>query len=188
MRSDEQLIQLTLQGEQKAFEELITRYYRHLYLSILRIVRKDKEAEDVLQETLWQIYRSLPTYRSEGFKTWITRIAVNKAIDWNRKQRRQTKQEKAGSAEEAEMILSRTQPDQPVEEALIREEEKAAIAAILEELPDKYRSVLYRYYIEDQSYQEIAEAEALPVNTVAARLHRAKRLFRTRWEERIRHD
>ena len=188
MRSDEQLIQLTLQGEQKAFEELITRYYRHLYLSILRIVRKDKEAEDVLQETLWQIYRSLPTYRSEGFKTWITRIAVNKAIDWNRKQRRLAGRETSGLPEEAEMSRGRIQHDQPVEEALLRKEKKADIAAVLEELPDKYRSVLYRYYIEDQSYQEIAEAESLPVNTVAARLHRAKRLFRTRWEERIRHE
>lgn len=188
MRSDEQLIQLTLQGEQKAFEELIMRYYRHLYLSILRIVRQDKEAEDVLQEALWQIYRSLPAYRSEGFKTWITRIAVNKAIDWNRKQRHLLERKTVGTTEEAEWIPGPTQPCKPVEDTLLREEEKTAVAAILEELPDKYRSVLYRYYIEDQSYQEIAEAEGLPVNTVAARLHRAKRLFRTRWEERIRDD
>ncbi len=188
MRSDEQLIRLTLQGEPNAFEELIRPYHRHLYLCVLRIVRRDSEAEDVLQEALWQIYRSLPTYRSVGFKTWITRIAVNKAIDWNRKQRRLVERETTGSPEEAEMNLDRTQHDQSVEEELLRKEKKADIAAVLEELPDKYRSVLYRYYIENQSYQEIAEAESLPVNTVAARLHRAKRLFRTRWEERIRHE
>lgn len=63
------------------FRWLVQEYGTYIYRVTYSVLHDAKEAEDAAQETFLQIYKSLPEYRSQGLKTWMTRIAVNKAID-----------------------------------------------------------------------------------------------------------
>lgn len=75
-------------GDEEAFGQLIERYKSYLMAVILPVVRDPLEAQDVLQETFWQIYRSLPGYHCGNLKFWLARIATHKAVDWCRNRER----------------------------------------------------------------------------------------------------
>ena len=56
------------------------------FTTVYGVLRNEKDAEDAAQEVFLKIYTSLPQYEKQGFKTWISRIAVNHAIDMKRRQ------------------------------------------------------------------------------------------------------
>ncbi|KQO13830.1 RNA polymerase subunit sigma [Paenibacillus sp. Leaf72] len=138
------------------------------------------DAEDVTQEVLLQIHRSLPECRLEGFKTWVTRIAVNRAIDWKRS--------KARKPEELSEYVDNLGPGtdgqgtaMPAERAAIEREEKRYIREQVEQLPDNYREVVNAYYIEQKSYEEISSSTGLERKSVESRLYRARNWIKRHW-------
>ncbi|HZG59424.1 MAG TPA: sigma factor [Anoxybacillus sp.] len=86
---DEALIAKVKKGNEHAFRLLVEKYRHYLFKTVYAIIRNEKDAEDVTQEVFVRIYLSLPQYQSQGFKTWMTCIAVNYAIDVKRKMQRQ---------------------------------------------------------------------------------------------------
>src|SRR5262245_24747286 len=75
---DEVLAHRAAQGDESAFEALVTRFQGRVYRLVRRLTRSDGDAEDVLQETFLQAYRGLHAFRSEArFSTWLYRIATN---------------------------------------------------------------------------------------------------------------
>lgn len=74
---------------------LVEQYSQHVFQTAYSVLKNAKEAEDAAQEVFLQVYKSLPEYRSQGFKTWITRICVNKAIDAKRKISRRREEQMA---------------------------------------------------------------------------------------------
>jgi len=81
---------------------LIDKYSQHVYHVAYSVLRNDQDAQDAAQEAFIQIYKSLPDYRSEGFKTWISRIAFHKAIDAKRKLGRRSAEDLGGD----EMVVN----------------------------------------------------------------------------------
>jgi DNA-directed RNA polymerase specialized sigma24 family protein len=81
---DEQRVQRFLSGDQEAFREIVDVYKAYVFAIILNFVKQQDEAENVVQEVFMQIYRSLPQYRFQSFKSWIGKISITKAIDWQR--------------------------------------------------------------------------------------------------------
>ncbi|GJM73069.1 hypothetical protein HMSSN036_52850 [Paenibacillus macerans] len=75
------------------FRWLVQEYGTYIYRVTYSVLHDAKEAEDAAQETFLQIYKSLPEYRSQGLKTWMTRIAVNKAIDLKRRRDRRKEEQ-----------------------------------------------------------------------------------------------
>ena len=86
MQSDNQLIQKAQKGDNKAFEELVTRYDK-LVLNIAYAYRNDKDdADDIYQEVFLRVFRGLKNFQSRSkFSTWLYRIAVNVCIEFKRK-------------------------------------------------------------------------------------------------------
>ena len=82
---DEDWVDLILAGDTEAFRLLIDRYANYIYQAAYGVLRNGKDAEDVAQEAFVQIFLSLPRYQRKGLKSWMARIAVNKAIDYRRK-------------------------------------------------------------------------------------------------------
>jgi RNA polymerase sigma factor (sigma-70 family) len=159
----------------------VERYRTYLYQVVLSVVRHPKDAEDVTQEAFLKIYRSLSQYRQQGFKTWITRIAVNKAIDHTRKLRN-AKEETVASMEE--WVPDGGPPEGSwVEEILLRKEKSAHFYRRLQELPDNYRDVVIAFYIEEKSYQQIAADQTIELKTVESKLYRARQWIRKHWKE-----
>jgi len=166
-------------GDANAFREFADTYSQYLFQVAYSVLRSVKDAEDVTQETMMKIYSSLPQYRGQGFKTWITRIAVNKAIDYKRSHDRK----REALTDEWEQHLPVARSVNPVEEIVLKRQERELIRRKIRELPDSYRDVVFAFYIEEKSYQQIAEEQNLALKTVESKLYRAKKYMKKHWKE-----
>ncbi|MGY4758087.1 RNA polymerase sigma factor [Paenibacillus caseinilyticus] len=169
-----------MDGDREAFRELVERYGTDLYKAVYSVLHSAGDAEDVTQEVLLKIYSSLPQYRHGGLKTWLTRIAVHKAIDYKRSKDRKREQ----LTEEWEAIGEAARsPGSPVEEKVLRRDRRERVRENLERLPGAYRDVVVAFYLEDKSYQQIADEQQVAVKTVESKLYRAKQYMRKAWRE-----
>ncbi len=165
-------------GDEEAFTQLIDQYKGYLMATILPVVRDPVEAQDVLQETFWQVYRSLSSYRGGNLKFWLARIATHKAIDWCRERERRNRE-----------LLHDSPGDLRPGSALSAEEEyfshtaKGRLASLLQALPPPYRTTMAGYLLEGKSYRQLADEAGVSVKTVESRLYRARRILRNEYEE-----
>lgn len=171
-------IERTIAGETEAFRCLIDKYSPYLYHVIYSVLRSTKDAEDVTQEVLLKIYASLPQYRHQGLKTWMTRIAVNKAIDFKRAMERKREQ-LSGEIEE----LVTPDEEYSLEDEVLNKQQQQRIREYLDHMPDNYREVVVAFYMEEKSYQEIATEQGVALKTVESKLYRAKQWIRKHWKE-----
>lgn len=176
----ERLITRILQGDQGAFRELVNMYSKHVFHTAYSVLRDVKEAEDASQEVFIQVFKALPQYRSEGFKTWITRITLNKSIDLKRKIVRRSPEQQGEREEELERIPSR---DEDTLNLLIHKEKKHELRQKVLSLPDNHREVITAFYLEEKNYEQIACELGVTVKTVESKLYRARQWIRKTWKE-----
>ena len=176
--SDAALIEGVLEGNDHAFRLLVEKYRNDVFRTVFAVLRDQKEAEDAAQEVFIKIYTSLPQYENQGFKTWMTRIAVNHAIDVKRKQVRR----KGEIVETIEQQALGT-PKDGIEKELIENERQRLVMKRLNELPDNYRDVIYGFYIAEKSYQELADEQKVQVKTIEMKLYRARHWMKKNWKE-----
>lgn len=173
------LIDQIRRGDQAAFRMLVERYGQHVFQTAYSVLKNAKEAEDAAQEVFLQIYKSLPDYRSQGLKTWITRIAVNKAIDAKRKLGRRREDQMA----EGELIEHLPSSEEDVLRRLVRKEKQLLLERKMDSLPAQHKDILIQFYIEEKSYDQIAREQQIAVKTVESRLYRARSWIRKHWKE-----
>ena len=169
--SDTELVELAT-NDLAAFGELVRRHQDFVYGAALRIVRNPVMAQDLAQEAFVRAHRALGGFRGQSqVRSWLYRIATNLAL--NAVQRRKE-------------YPSDSLPDQPARRDPARDTEVSALRHELEsaisELPDKLKKPLVLREYEHMSYQEIADALDLPINTVRTRILRARRSLRERME------
>lgn len=142
-----------------------------VFTAVLKIVADKTVAEDIAQEAFLQAYQSRTSFRGESaFATWLTRIAINKAIDYCRWQRSQPL---------PEVIPTNQASHEPCPLLeLIAKEDAWQLREQIQTLPPLYRRTINQYYFLDLSYQEIAKEEGISVKTVESRLYRARTLLR----------
>jgi len=167
-----------LAGETDAFRAIIETYQAYLYRAVYPILNDRKDAEDVLQEAFVKIFVSLPRYQHQGFKTWITRIAVNTAIDYRRK--RSNRREYLTDTHEEHAMPA---IDNAAELEVVRKERGELIAKYVNDLPANYREVVVAFYLEEKSYQQIADEQGIEIKTVASKLFRARTWMKKHWKE-----
>jgi len=181
-RGDEQLVADFLHGDVSAYEELVRRYSRPIFNFAYRMVGSYADADDVAQDVFVQVYKSLPTARTDlPFKPWLYVIARNKCLDQLKRKRPLLFAEVDGPDDEGAGIADRVVDSDPLPEELA---ERADLQRILHEavqtLPERYRQVVAMRYTGELSFTEIADALNLPENTVKTHFHRAKALLRQR--------
>jgi RNA polymerase sigma factor (sigma-70 family) len=150
-----------------------------MYQLIFGIIRNKADTEDVLQEAVIKIYAALPLYQNRGLKTWLSRIAVNTAIDYKRKNYRIREL----PASDPEDLPTAPLDLLPVEQWLTNQERRIAIHKNLNDMPSHYKLVINAYYYEQKTYQEISIEQDIPLKTVESQLYRAKQWLRERWKE-----
>jgi RNA polymerase sigma-70 factor, ECF subfamily len=162
-----ELLQRFAAGNLEAFEVLFRQHQREVYAWIVRIVRDSGAAEDLTVETFWRIYRARMRFDpAEGhFRAWARRIATNAALDHLRHARRETE-------------LSEDYPAVARGDPAVRSELRTRIRRAFLELPAKYRLVATLALIEDEPYNEIAEAVGISAALVKVRVFRAVRMLR----------
>lgn len=176
---EDKLILKIRRGDRSAFRELVDRYGDYVYKVAYSVLRDEKEAEDAAQETFLQVYKSLPDYRLQGFKTWITRISLNKAIDLKRK--RDRRQEEHWDPVEVDTQVSQDEPEMVQE--LIDDERRVALREKISVLPQGHRAVVSAFYLQGKSYEDIASELQVTVKTVESKLYRARVWMRENWKE-----
>ncbi|PLR85626.1 RNA polymerase subunit sigma [Bacillus canaveralius] len=175
--TDQVLIDKVKGGSDHAFRLIVEKYRNDVFRTAFAVLRDQKEAEDAAQEVFLKIYLSLPHYENQGFKTWLTRIAVNHAIDVKRKQVRRR--------EDVMDLVDDLNPGHPssVEIEVITRERRDLVRKRLHELPENYRDVIYGFYIEEKSYQKMAEEQHVQVKTIETKLYRARQWIKAHWKE-----
>ncbi|GAF65520.1 putative RNA polymerase [Bacillus sp. TS-2] len=171
----EDLIQKAKEGDELAFRQIVQEHRAYVIAAIMPIIKNPKDAEELAQDVFVRVFYALPQYEARGFKTWITRIAVNMAIDERRKRIRR-KEEELGDWEGS------TSPSD-IEEHLIKKETKRLVHEKIGTVPVNYRKVLIAFYIEEKSYQEIAQEQQVEVKTIETKLYRARKWVKERWKE-----
>jgi RNA polymerase sigma factor (sigma-70 family) len=173
--SDAELVERALHGSQDAYRALMGRHASAVLNVIARIVREAGAAEELAQDTFVKAFGALrsfdPAYK---FSNWILRIAHNTAIDYLRRRRPDTvsiDEESPGQAVTEALVDDReASPFDRAAHADLRADLEKALAAIRPE----YRRMVVMRYLEDLSYEDIAEVLDLPLGTVKSHLHRAR--------------
>ncbi len=171
--TDEQLVQVYLNGDERVFSVLVDRYMKHLYNFVLQFVNDRSVAEDIVQETFVKVWKHLDRFDgAKSFKTWIFAIAKNTTYDVLKKKKtipfsvftdevgNNALENIADKSEKAEDILDR----QATAEELTK---KLAL------LTPVYRSLLVLHYQEGFTLHEVSEILQEPYNTIKSRHQRA---------------
>ena len=173
------LVELARRGDQEAYGELVNRYERRLLRVIGRFVSDREIARDLAQDTFIKVYRQLDKFdTSRRFGPWLFRIGVNRTLDHLRKQKRRGRRP----------LFSEVSKDRPLDphsadprgDLDLSEE----VAAVLDQIPEKYRKVLILRDLENFPTSEIAAIEGRKEATIRWRLAEARNMFAERWTAR----
>jgi RNA polymerase sigma-70 factor (ECF subfamily) len=167
------------------FEAVVREHQAAVFRTLARMTGGGAHVEDLAQEVFLRLYRALPEFRGEAaLSTYLYRIVVNVAQDeWKRrrKEREFTATAPTQDGDAAEEWLENLPGDRlhsharTPEELLADSEVERAVDAALLELPEAERAVLVLYHQEDCSYEAIAAALRMPINTVRTHLHRGRK-------------
>ena len=163
-----------MQGNNAAFDILLNRHKDRLFNYIYFIVRSKEVAEDIFQETFVKVITTLQQgrYTNDGkFSAWITRIAHNLVIDQFRAER----SENIISNDESEIDLLNDAKlvEGNIENKLVNEQVLKDVRALVDELPDCQREVVFMRYYQDLSFKEIADITGVSINTALGRMRYA---------------
>ncbi len=183
MTDENLLIKKAIEGDQESFEKIVNFYKNYVFAIILNFIKDKEEVENVAQEVFLQIYLSLPKYKEDNFKAWISRITSNKAIDSLRLKRSKFREEVTQEEDQLEKFYIGSDKD-PLTE-IIERENTQELDDIIGSLPEIYQEVIRKFYFEGMSYIEIAEEEKLSVKTIESRLYRGRNMLREKWRERL---
>ena len=173
--TNEALALLYVGGNNKAFDELLTRTQSNLFAYIMFVVRNEDVANDIFQETFVKVITKLQQGRytdSGKFSFWLTRIAHNAIMDWYRMQKSERIIDLADDND-----LSNLKGDQILdsyrESELINDQVRADVKKMMEMLPAPQREVVFMRFYQQLSFKEIAELTGVSINTSLGRMRYA---------------
>ena len=174
--SDNELVELALSGSREAWRELVKRYYRMISVTVFRITG-GREADDVVQEVLIQLFRSLGSFRKESsFSTFLYRLTLNTACREVKKMTNLSSMVAIGADIVEKMIDSSAEADDSFK-VVEKEEMEKMVRMALEKIPSDLRMYLVLSVVEGLTLKEISEMFKTPVTTIASRINKAKVLL-----------
>ncbi len=182
--NDHQLIDVYLEGNEKAFEVLLNRYQQKIYTSIYLFVKDDMLAQDIFQEVFIKIIRTLREgkYNHEGkFGPWAQRIAYNLCVDYFRRNKRRNVVQGNESFDVFDVLSSN---DMNAEQNIIRSQTHNKIRSLVDKLPPEQREVVILRHYADMSFKEIAGLTRVSINTALGRMRYALINIRKMVEEK----
>ena len=165
-----QLYEDFLSGDLRGFERIVKGYREMLILFIRQYVGDYQAAEDISQDVFVKLYMKKPRYSPKAsFKTWLYTIAKREAINYLKKQSRQTDEDAPVAGEDGRDYL----------ETILADERKIVLHHALECLTPEYRRVLYLYYFEDFSVNEIGVLLKKKPRQISDLLYKAKKALKS---------
>jgi len=169
--TDYELIQQCLSGSREMFSELVTRYKRLVYHTIVNFLGNSPEVHDLSQEVFLRIYQSLHRYNPDyPFAPWAVKITTNLCLDRLRRKRH----EPVTMDDMVEFTDKRGSP----EEQYLEREWREKIRRVVAGLPEKYKVPLILFHQQGLSYEAISQIMDQPMTIVKNRLYRARLMLR----------
>lgn len=173
--TDEELALLYVDGDNKAFDELLARNQSKLFTYIMFVVRDQETANDIFQDTFVKVIMKLQEgkYTDSGkFSFWVTRIAHNVIMDWYRQGKNEHIVEMAED-NDLTNLRSASVMDVCREEEIVSEQVMADVRRMMNALPAPQREVVYMRFYQGLSFKEIAEITGVSINTSLGRMRYA---------------
>jgi RNA polymerase sigma-70 factor (ECF subfamily) len=172
---DGELAMLCRAGDHAAFGEIVRRYKQPLHCTVSRLTGDADEAVDIVQDAFVAAHAAIATYDpGRPMRTWLTRIAVNKARDW----RRRRIVRRLVSAVMPHDAIEVADDAPPIDGAVADRAELRRVEAAIARLPAKLREVLVLRTIDGLSQAEVADALGASEKAVETRLYRARTKLR----------
>lgn len=187
---DIQWVNAARAGSREAFGKLVSQYYDMVYAVVYGILSQRENALDAAQEVFLKAFRELEHFLGKSkFKTWLYRIAVNTAIDQQRKQRPARSIDATdASDDENEAPLVLVDPKQDPSEETHRRDLKETVEKALLHLAADHRAILVLREWQGLSYEEIAETLEIEIGTVMSRLFYARKRLSEVLGEKIKRE
>jgi len=183
--SDSNFVERLKEKDASAMDELVDAYGGKIYNLAMGMLKKEHDAEDIVQDTFLQVFEKIHTFREEAaLPSWIYRIAINFCYMKLRKGKRDDyvsiedympKFEKSGMHETPVNDWSGM-----VEDRMLRKEMGGIISENIDKLSEKYKTVLVLRDVQGFSTEEVADITGMTVAAVKSRLHRARLFLRDR--------
>lgn len=174
LMTDEELAIMYVDGDNKAFDLLLSRYQEKLFTYILFVVRDREMANDMFQETFFKVVSRLQQgkYIANGkFSAWLMRIAHNVIMDWYRQQRAQNI---VDAPKENDLSnVGSTLLESSREGELVNNQVMEDVRRMMSHLPASQREVVFMRFYQQMSFKEIAEATGVSINTALGRMRYA---------------
>ncbi|WP_223067759.1 RNA polymerase sigma factor [Paenibacillus caui] len=173
MITDEELVKRMVQGEQEAFEMLVTRYHGPLLSYSAQQLNDREKAKDIVQEVFIRLIRHLRLHGElEHVRPWLYKVVLNLCRDYWR-----------SAAFRSETVAHGEMPehadlDHDVPGILERREMAAEVAACLDSLPEQQGNIIRLRFLQDLKLQEIAELLDIPLSSVKSNLYSGLRKLR----------
>lgn len=172
--TDEELAIMYVDGDNKAFDLLLSRNQEKLFTYILFVVRDREMANDMFQETFFKVVSRLQQgkYIANGkFSAWLMRIAHNVIMDWYRQQRAQNI---VDAPKENDLSnVGSTLLESSREGELVNNQVVEDVRRMMSHLPASQREVVFMRFYQQMSFKEIAEATGVSINTALGRMRYA---------------
>jgi RNA polymerase sigma-70 factor (ECF subfamily) len=179
---DLQLIEALRQGNELAYEQLLTRFQQPVYTLALRLLNDPSEACDVVQEVFLKVFRNIGNFRSQSsLKTWVYRITVNEAHNarrWYYRHRRREVELDGGPEETRDWKEIIPDGSRSPFDVVSDGEQHVMLEAALERINPIFREAVVLRDIADLSYDEIAEVLNVSLGTVKSRILRGREALR----------
>jgi len=166
---DDTLISLIHRGDSSAFEALVERHYTTIFNIAFRWCRNRDDAEDITQDACIRLGRGISSFRGESrFTTWLYRLVVNAATDWQRKHARSSGIE---------------EPPEPLRNAIEHPDAENRLHARrmlteIDALPEKEKQAVLLVFAEGVSHREAADILRCAESTISWRIHSARQRLR----------
>lgn len=172
--TDDLLIQLFSEGQNEAFDELLSRYKEKLYNYIYMIVQNREVAEDVFQDTFTRVIVTIKSHRynEKGrFQGFIFRLAHNLIVDIYRQE--QTAQFISPTEAGYDIFNDKELCDQPLEDRVSYEQVLRDVRKLIHFLPENQQEIIRMRYYDDMSFKDIADKLEISINTALGRIRYA---------------
>lgn len=166
--TQDELILLMREQDQKAFSYLYENYSRALFGVIQAIVNHQEEAEDVLQKTFLKVWKGFSSYdeRKGRLYTWMLNIARNMAIDSTRSKHEKVKSKIHSTSENVYQFENNFSVDETASDTI-------GVKALINELTEEHKTIIDLAYFEGYTQEEISKKLNLPLGTVKTKVRQA---------------
>lgn len=175
---DRALVKLVVEGDSRAFEPLFMRHKDTIYAMLVKRATNSDDVEDLLQEAFMKAFVNINRYNPNyDFGAWICTIAKNTFVDFNRSRRNKALNPENNLPLEGRCTTNAQAVSPTPEESIINAQQRAQIERYIATLPEDYRELFVLRFIEEYTYEEIAEALQMKLGTVKTRIFRVRAMM-----------